>query len=100
MNPNFQRDFQRGLNEIGFWNDLYSWETLATFVVYFILGVVVAIAAYKRGRDGFSWFLVAFFTTPIFAAVLLLLFPAREAQSVNDKALEAAIRKGKRKSYW
>jgi hypothetical protein len=44
MNPNFQRDFQRGLNEIGFWDDLYSWQTLATLVVYFILGVGVGIA--------------------------------------------------------
>lgn len=62
---------------------------------WFILAVVIANAARQRGRNGFGWFLISIFTTPLLAGVLLLIFPPLlgpiDNPAVDDRALRNAI---------
>ena len=46
---------------------------LAVFF-YCFFDILIGVAAKKRGRSGFLWFLFSFFTTPIIAGLFLLLF--------------------------
>lgn len=59
-----------------------------------MLSFVIASAASQRGRGPFSWFLLSILTTPVLAALLLLLFPPVDGLAmikVNDVALSQAI---------
>ncbi len=69
---------------------------LFVLIVYFILSLVIGSAASQRGRSAFGWFLVSILTTPLLAGVFLLLFPSlNDPTSVDDKALQEAIRRGR-----
>jgi len=69
---------------------------LLVLIVYFILSLVIGSAASQRGRSAFGWFLVSILTTPLLAGVFLLLFPSlNDPTSVDDKALQEAIRRGR-----
>ena len=72
--------------------------TIITLVIYFVLSVLIAIAATKRGRGPVAWFLSAFLLSPVMAGILLLLFPVRkdDPHSVDDKALRASVRRQNR----
>ena len=41
-------------------------------IIYFILDVLIGVAASNRGRSGFGWFLLSAFTTPVVAGIVLL----------------------------
>ena len=47
-------------------------------VVFFAACFLCAEAAIRRDRSGFGWFLIAFFGTPILAALLLILLDGVE----------------------
>jgi len=42
---------------------------------WFLFAIVVAVAAVARGRDGFGWFLLAVFISPLIALLLVLVLP-------------------------
>lgn len=41
-------------------------------ICYFIIDILIGVAASKRGRSGFGWFLLSAFTTPVVAGIALL----------------------------
>jgi hypothetical protein len=49
--------------------------TIIAFVLWFMLSFVVANAASQRGRRAIDWFLLSLITSPVLAALFLLLFP-------------------------
>lgn len=48
---------------------------LMVAILWFLLSFVIANAASQRGRGPFAWFIFSIVTSPILAALLLLLFP-------------------------
>lgn len=60
------------------------------FIGWLVLSLVVAGAAHQRGRSRLNWFFGSIFTSPIFAAVLLLLLPSYE-NNVDDRALQKSL---------
>jgi hypothetical protein len=76
--------------------------SLVVTVGWFLLSFVVASAASQRGRSGFGWFLFSLVTTPVVAALFLLLFPpsgdpAAGALLANDRATQKQIKEGQRR---
>jgi hypothetical protein len=77
----------------------YSFEAKRMIIVlgilWFVLSFVVANAASQRGRGKYDWFALSILTSPILAALFLLLFPPIHHQggaySVDDQRLYAAI---------
>ena len=41
-------------------------------IIYLIVDILIGVAASKKGRSGFGWFLLSAFTTPVIAGILLL----------------------------
>jgi hypothetical protein len=58
-----------------------SMGILIGLILWFMLSFVIANAAGQRGRSAFAWFLFSLLTTPILAALFLLLFPPVGQQS-------------------
>jgi hypothetical protein len=68
--------------------------TILVLILWFMLSFVIASAASQRGRGPFGWFLLSILTTPIVAALFLLLFPLLDnaaMSTVNDRSLGQAI---------
>lgn len=40
---------------------------------WFLLAIVVGVAASRKGRSGFGWFVLALFISPVIAGLLVLL---------------------------
>jgi hypothetical protein len=78
---------------------------LYIFIVWFALSLVIGVAAKNRGRFGFGWFLLSIFFSPLVAGLALLLLPdwymrslleePSRSSTVDDRALERAIRRGR-----
>ena len=66
-------------------------------IIWFVLAFVIGVAAERRGRSGFGWFLVALLLSPLIAGILLAVFPdkhlralleePRRSSAVDDQAL-------------
>jgi hypothetical protein len=64
------------------------------------------VAAERRGRSGFGWFLVAILLSPLIGDILLAVLPdlymrslleeLRRSSAVDDRALEQAVKRGRR----
>ena len=67
-------------------------------VIYGFLAVLCWNVATKRGRNGFGWFFLALFITPIAVLILLLLLGPTETkrteQIVEEGTLRKAVREG------
>jgi hypothetical protein len=67
-------------------------------ILWFVLSFVVANAASQRGRGKFDWFALSILTSPVLAALFLLLFPPVHhhggAYPVDDQRLHGAIEIG------
>ncbi len=50
-------------------------------VLWFVLAIIVGIAANTRGRSGIGWFFLAVITSPLIAGLLLLALPRKEPDS-------------------
>jgi hypothetical protein len=48
---------------------------------WFLLSIAVAVAASRRGRLGFAWFLLALAFSPVIAGLFVLLLPERTAEA-------------------
>jgi fumarate reductase subunit C len=73
--------------------------TLIVFVLWFMLSFIIAKAASQRGRRAIDWFALSILTSPVLAALFLLLFPpvAQHQQSyraVDDRVLQESIEIG------
>ena len=67
---------------------------------WFIISIVVGIAASSRGRSGFGWFLLAVLISPILALLFLIAFPPKQRHienEIDDIELQRNIRRGRRK---
>ncbi|MCK1693679.1 hypothetical protein [Bradyrhizobium sp. 144] len=61
-----------------------------TFVIWLVLCICIAAAASERGREGPPWFFLAFFFSPLIAAVLLAVFPnLKQEQLMRQMAASA-----------
>lgn len=47
------------------------------FIFWIGLAIVVGVAASRKGRSGFGWFLLACVFSPLLAGLLLLVLPAQ-----------------------
>jgi preprotein translocase subunit SecG len=70
--------------------------TLIAFFLWFMLSFIIANAANQRGRRAIDWFLLSLVTSPVLAALFLLLFPpiTRRQPSysaADDRALQTFI---------
>jgi hypothetical protein len=73
-------------------------------IIWLILTFVIGVAAERRGRSGFGWFLLALFLSPLVAGILLAVFPdknlralleePRRNAAVDDRALLRNIQLG------
>ncbi|WP_124470767.1 hypothetical protein [Burkholderia ubonensis] len=45
---------------------------MEVFLLWFVFSVAVALLANKRGRSGVAWFVIAVITSPLIAAIFLL----------------------------
>lgn len=73
---------------------------LILLFVWVIFAAVIGNAASQRGRSAIGWFLFSMIFSPLIAGLFLLLFPSLrdldlERTAVDDKTLNAAIRKGR-----
>ena len=76
-------------------------------IIWLVLTFVIGVAAERRGRSGFGWFLLALFLSPLIAGILLAVFPdknlralleePRRTSAVDDRALLQNIEGGRRK---
>jgi len=77
-------------------------------LLWFVLAFVIGVAAERRGRSGFGWFLLAVLLSPLIAGILLAVLPdlymrslleePRRSSAVDDRALDQAIKRGRRES--
>jgi hypothetical protein len=66
-------------------------------IIWLILAFVLGVAAERRGRSGFGWFLLALLLSPVITGILLAVFPdkrlralleePRRSAAVDDRAL-------------
>jgi len=73
-------------------------------IIWLVLTFVIGVAAERRGRSGFGWFLLALFLSPLIAGILLAAFPdkklralleePRRSAAVDDRALLQNIERG------
>lgn len=61
-----------------------------TFIVWLILCFCIAAAASERGREGAAWFFLAFFLSPLIAAILLAVFPNLKQEQMMRQMANAA----------
>jgi hypothetical protein len=76
-------------------------------IIWFVLAFVIGVAAERRGRSGFGWFLLAVLLSPLIAGILLAVFPdlymrtlleePRRTSAVDDRTLLQNIEGGRRK---
>ena len=66
---------------------------LITAVGYVLLCVLVGLLASKRGRSSLGWFLIAFFFSPLIAALLVALLGETDAQRHARIIEEETIRR-------
>jgi hypothetical protein len=50
------------------------------FLIGLFLCVIVGVAASARGRNGFGWFMLSLFITPLLAVLLVVAMPKREQE--------------------
>jgi hypothetical protein len=77
-------------------------------IIWFVLAFVIGVAADRRSRSGFGWFLLAILLSPLIAGILLAVLPdlymrslleePRRSSAVDDRALEQAVKRGRRGS--
>ncbi len=75
-------------------------------IIWFVLAFVIGVAAERRGRSGFGWFLLALLLSPLIAGILLAVFPdkhlralleePRRSAAVDDQVLLLNIKGGRR----
>ena len=73
------------------------------FLIWIALSVAVGAAANARGRNGFGWFLLAIFISPLLALLFLVAFPARDSVGdirIMDDELARNIKKSRQKSFF
>jgi hypothetical protein len=78
-------------------------------ILWFVLAFVIGVVAERRGRSGFGW-LLAILLSPLIAGILLAVLPdlymrslleePRRSSAVDDRALDQAIKRGRRESWW
>ena len=54
---------------------------METLFFLFIFSVIVGAFANTKNRNGFGWFLIAMFISPLLAFILLLVLPPIQSQS-------------------
>lgn len=54
---------------------------MTILLAYTALAIIVGVAASKRGRNGFGWFLLAFFISPVLTGPLALVLPRQSAKA-------------------
>jgi hypothetical protein len=59
-------------------------------VIWLLLCAVVAVAAASRGRNGFGWFLLAFFLSPLIAGFLIIALPSHRVPVSAGQARPAS----------
>jgi hypothetical protein len=78
-------------------------------VMWLFFSALVGIVADRRKRNGFGWFVLALFISPLFAGLLVLVLPARfhvvytampdgtvTAAAISNREIRAAISDAKR----
>jgi len=75
-------------------------------IIWFVLAIVIGVAAQRRDRSGFGWFLLAILLSPLIVGILLAVLPdlytrslleePRRSSAVDDRALEQAVKLGHR----
>jgi hypothetical protein len=64
-------------------------------ILWFMLSFIIANAASQRGRRAIDWFLLSLVTSPVLAALFLLLFPTvprpGHSYQINDQVLHESI---------
>ena len=75
-------------------------------VCWFVLAIVVGVAAGGRGRSGVGWFALALIFSPLIAGLLLLILPDTRthevpkeiadanASSIDDRELMRNVKRG------
>ena len=56
------------------------------FVAWIAFAVIVGVVAYKRGRVGYGWFLVALVISPLIVGPLVLALPRQYAAGATGAA--------------
>jgi hypothetical protein len=51
-------------------------------IIWFVLAVVIGVAAARRGRSGLGWLIASLLLSPLVAAILLALLPDRRYEEV------------------
>ena len=64
---------------------------MAIFFAWMALAVIVGVAASKRGRVGFGWFLLTLVISPLIAGPLVLALPRRYAEAQTGTAAGGAL---------
>jgi hypothetical protein len=75
-------------------------------IIWVVLAFVIGVAAQRRDRSGFGWFLLAILLSPLIVGILLAVLPdlytrslleePRRSSAVDDRALERAVKLGRR----
>jgi hypothetical protein len=78
-------------------------------IMWLFFSALVGIVADRRKRNGFGWFVLALFISPLFAGLLVLVLPARfhvvyttmpdgtvTAAAISNREIRAAISDAKR----
>ncbi len=50
---------------------------LVAIVIWFVLALIIGVAAARRGRSGLGWVFLSLMLSPLFAAIVLALLPDR-----------------------
>lgn len=67
-------------------------------IIWFVVAIVVGVAAHQRGRNGVLWFLLAVLLSPLIAGLLLILFPMRGPAPVDRARVGDELERNIRRS--
>jgi hypothetical protein len=59
-------------------------------IIWLVLTFVIGVAAERRGRSGFGWFLLALFLSPLIAGILLAAFPDKNLRALLEEPRRTA----------
>jgi hypothetical protein len=59
-------------------------------IIWLVLTFVIGVAAERRGRSGFGWFLLALFLSPLIAGILLAAFPDKNLRALLEEPRRSA----------